>query len=70
MLHTYLRGSQKHRRKYYGVYDTRGRLAGKRPISQGMTHLTQPDCNRIASHLNRRPHKRLGYRTPEECYVL
>jgi len=34
-----------------------------------MAHLTQHDCNRIAVHLNRRPRKRLGYRTPEECYA-
>jgi hypothetical protein len=25
--------------------------------------------DRIAAKLNRRPRKRLGYRTPEECYV-
>jgi IS30 family transposase len=35
-----------------------------------MAHLTQHDCHRIAAQLNRRPRKRLGYRTPEECYVL
>lgn len=34
-----------------------------------MADLTQHDCNRIAAQLNRRPRKRLGYRTPEECYV-
>jgi IS30 family transposase len=34
-----------------------------------MAHLTQHDCNRIATTLNRRPRKRLGYRTPEECYA-
>lgn len=34
-----------------------------------MEHVTQHDCNRIATKLNRRPRKRLGYRTPEECYV-
>ena len=36
---------------------------------QSMAHLTQHDCNRIAAQLNRRPRKRLGYRTPEECYA-
>ncbi len=35
---------------------------------QSMTRLTQQDCNAIARQLNRRPRKRLGYRTPEECY--
>lgn len=39
------------------------------PKRRSMAHLTQHDCNRIAAKLNRRPRKRLGYRTPEECYV-
>jgi IS30 family transposase len=34
-----------------------------------MARLTQHDCTRIARALNRRPRKRLAYRTPEECYV-
>ncbi len=33
-LHTHLRGAQKQRRKRYGTYDSRGRLAGKRPIEE------------------------------------
>ena len=33
-----------------------------------MRALTQYACTTIARHLNRRPRKRLGYRTPEECY--
>ena len=36
---------------------------------QSMKHLTQHDCNRIATQLNNRPRKRLGFRTPEECYA-
>jgi transposase, IS30 family len=32
-LYLYLRGRQKQRRKRYGSYDSRGRLAGKRPIA-------------------------------------
>ncbi len=39
------------------------------PKRLSMKHLTQHDCNRVAAQLNRRPRKRLGYRTPEECYV-
>jgi len=31
--------------------------------------ITQPGCDAIAARLNSRPCKRLGYRTPEECYV-
>jgi IS30 family transposase len=34
LLHTHLRGARKRRRKRYGAYDSRGRLAGKRPISE------------------------------------
>jgi IS30 family transposase len=37
--------------------------------SHSMARLTQHDCNRIADTLNHRPRKRLGYRTPEECYA-
>jgi IS30 family transposase len=33
-LHTYLRGARKQRRKRYGAYDSRGRLAGKKHISE------------------------------------
>ena len=38
------------------------------PKGQSMKHLTQHDCNAIARPPNQRPRKRLGYRTPEECY--
>jgi IS30 family transposase len=34
LLYTHLRGARKQRRKRYGAYDSRGRLAGKRPISE------------------------------------
>ena len=30
--------------------------------------LTQDHCARIAHHLNQRPRKRLGFRTPQECF--
>jgi IS30 family transposase len=33
-LYTHLRGAHKRRRKRYGAYDSRGRLAGKRMISE------------------------------------
>ena len=49
--------------------NTNGLLRQYLPKGQSMDHLTQHDCNRIARKLNRRPRKRLGYRTPEECYV-
>src|SRR3954464_2287014 len=34
MLYTNLRSARKRRRKRYGAYDSRGKLAGKRPISE------------------------------------
>lgn len=34
LLYTHLRGARKQRRKRYGSYDSRGRLAGKRSISE------------------------------------
>lgn len=49
--------------------NTNGLLRQYLPKGQSMAHLTQQDCDRIAQHLNRRPRKRLDYRTPEECYA-
>ncbi|MBX3132577.1 MAG: hypothetical protein KF689_04185 [Gemmatimonadaceae bacterium] len=39
------------------------------PKRTSMEHLTQRDCQRIADKLNRRPRKRLGFKTPEEVYA-
>jgi IS30 family transposase len=49
--------------------NTNGLIRQYLPKRQSMAHLTQHDCTRIATKLNRRPRKRLGYRTPEECYA-
>jgi IS30 family transposase len=49
--------------------NTNGLLRQYLPKGGSMSALSQHDCNRIATILNRRPRKRLGYRTPEECYV-
>ena len=49
--------------------NTNGLIRQYMPKKQTMAHLTQHDCNAIASQLNQRPRKRLGYRTPEECYA-
>ena len=38
------------------------------PKRSNLTGLTQRDCDAIAHCLNTRPRKRLGYRTPEECF--
>lgn len=49
--------------------NTNGLLRQYLPKRSSMATLTQQQCNSIARHLNRRPRKRLGYRTPEECYL-
>ena len=49
--------------------NTNGLLRQYWPKGESMAHRSQADCTRIATKLNRRPRKRLAYRTPEECYV-
>ena len=39
------------------------------PKGMSQAELTQRDCDKIAKKLNTRPRKRLGYRTPEECFL-
>ena len=39
------------------------------PKGVSMDHITQEDCDRIATKLNRRPRKRYNWRTPEELYA-
>jgi IS30 family transposase len=48
--------------------NTNGLLRQYLPKRQSMAPLTQHHCNTLAKKLNQRPRKRLGYRTPEECY--
>ncbi len=48
--------------------NTNGLIRQYLPKKKSMADLTQYDCNAIARKLNRRPRKRLGYLTPEECY--
>jgi IS30 family transposase len=48
--------------------NTNGLIRQYLPKGHSMAHLSQRDCDRLALKLNRRPRKRLGYRTPEECY--
>ncbi len=49
--------------------NTNGLIRQYLPKRRSMAPLTQQDCDRIAAQLNRRPRKRLDYRTPEECYA-
>ncbi len=38
------------------------------PKRASMSEVDQVQCNAIARKLNNRPRKRLGYRTPKECF--
>jgi IS30 family transposase len=49
--------------------NTNGLIRQYLPKGRSMAHVTQADCDAIAARLNSRPRKRLGFRTPEECYV-
>ncbi len=49
--------------------NTNGLIRQYLPKRNSMARLTHWDCNRIAALLNTRPRKRLGFHTPEECYV-
>jgi IS30 family transposase len=49
--------------------NTNGLLRQYLPKRTSMARVTQDDCDAIAARLNSRPRKRLGYKTPEECYV-
>jgi transposase, IS30 family len=48
--------------------NTNGLIRQYLPKGESMTSLTQHGCNEIARQLNRRPRKRHGYKTPEECF--
>ncbi len=49
--------------------NTNGLIRQYLPKGKSMAHVTQADCDAIAARINSRPRKRLGYKTPEECYV-
>ena len=48
--------------------NTNGLIRQYLPKRQSMALITQRHCSRIAHKLNNRPRKRLGFRTPRECY--
>ena len=48
--------------------NTNGLIRQYLPKRTSMAHVTQETCDSIAARLNSRPRKRLGFRTPEECY--
>ena len=49
--------------------NTNGLIRQYLPKRTSMAHITQVDLEVIARKLNTRPRKRLGFRTPEECYA-
>ena len=49
--------------------NTNGLIRQYLPKRKSMAHKTPEDLEAIAGKLNSRPRKRLGYRTPEECYA-
>jgi IS30 family transposase len=49
--------------------NTNGLIRQYLPKRTSMAKVTQLDIDAIADRLNSRPRKRLGYKTPEECYV-
>jgi IS30 family transposase len=50
--------------------NTNGLIRQYLPNRHSMAALTQDDCDAIANKINNRPRKRLGYRSPKECYEL
>jgi IS30 family transposase len=49
--------------------NTNGLIRQYLPKRASMAHVSQEHCDDIADRLNSRPRKRLGFRTPEECYA-
>jgi len=50
--------------------NTNGLIRQYLPKRQSMAQINQRHCSRIAQKLNNRPRKRLGFRTPKECYEI
>lgn len=48
--------------------NTNGLIRQYVPKGTSMANLTQHRCNAIARALNNRPRKRLGFKTPQECF--
>jgi IS30 family transposase len=49
--------------------NTNGLIRQYLPKGESMRGLTQKQCDAIAEHLNNRPRKRHGYKTPNECFL-
>ena len=49
--------------------NTNGLIRQYLPKGKSMAELSQRQCDDIATKLNRRPRKSLGFKTPEQCYA-
>jgi transposase, IS30 family len=49
--------------------NTNGLIRQYLPKGQSLARLTQDQCDAIAEHLNHRPRKRHGYKTPNQCFL-
>ena len=49
--------------------NTNGLIRQYLPKGQSMAKVTQSQCDAIADHLNNRPRKRHGYKTPNQCFL-
>ncbi len=57
-----------HSRERGSNENANGLLRQYLPKGESMARLTQHQCNAIARRPNTRPWKRLGFRTPLECF--
>ena len=49
--------------------NTNGLIRQYLPKGESMKGVTQEECDAIANHLNNRPRKRHGYKTPNQCFL-
>ena len=49
--------------------NTNGLIRQYLPKGATMARVTQSQCDLIAQHLNNRPRKRHGYKTPNQCFL-
>jgi IS30 family transposase len=49
--------------------NTNGLIRQYLPKGETMARVTQSECDLIAEHLNNRPRKRHGYKTPNQCFL-
>jgi IS30 family transposase len=49
--------------------NTNGLIRQYLPKGATMARVTRSECDLIAEHLNNRPRKRHGYKTPNQCFL-